>query len=151
MNRRVCLKAPCYLAVQRCESFQHNCNTKHIQNIFKAKNFNPHAWKANLLLNVAHTPLITWLTLKMGKNHIVNIEAEQNGRHFPGDIFKCLSGIKMYKFRLIFHLSLCPMVQLPIFQHWFRWWLGAVQATSHYLNQWCVVYWRKYAPSASMH
>ena len=32
-----------------------------------------------------------------------------------------------------------------IFQHWFREWLGAVQATSHYLNQWWLVYWRIYA------
>ena len=27
-------------------------------------------------------------------------------------------------------------VQLTIFEHWFWWWLGADQATSHYLNQW---------------
>ena len=26
-------------------------------------------------------------------------------------------------------------VQITIFQHWFRYWLGANQATSHYLNQ----------------
>ena len=31
------------------------------------------------------------------------------------------------------------------FQHWFRYWLGAVQATSHYLNQWWSVYRRIYA------
>ena len=37
------------------------------------------------------------------------------------------------------------MVQLTIFHHWFRWWLGAVQATSHCLNQWWLVYWRIYA------
>ena len=36
-------------------------------------------------------------------------------------------------------------VQLTIFQHWFRLWLGAVQATSHYLSQWWLVYWRIYA------
>ena len=28
------------------------------------------------------------------------------------------------------------MVQLTISQYWFKWWLGAKQATSHYLNQW---------------
>ena len=26
--------------------------------------------------------------------------------------------------------------KLTICQYWFRWWLGASQATSHYLNQW---------------
>ena len=30
-------------------------------------------------------------------------------------------------------------------QHWFRWWLGAGHATSHYLNQWWSVYRRIYA------
>ena len=52
---------------------------------------------------------------------------------------------KMFEFRLKFHWTLFLRVQLTIFQHWFRWWLGAVQATSHYLNQWWFVYWRIYA------
>ena len=34
-----------------------------------------------------------------------------------------------------FHWSLFIRVQLTISQHWFRWWLGADQATSLYLNQ----------------
>ena len=55
------------------------------------------------------------------------------------------SWTKMYKFRLKFHWSLFPRVQLTISQHWFRWWLGADQATSHYLNQWWLIYWRIYA------
>ena len=55
------------------------------------------------------------------------------------------SWIKMLEFRLNFHWSLFLRVQLTIFQHWFRQWLGAIQATSHYLNQWWLVYWRIYA------
>ena len=55
------------------------------------------------------------------------------------------SWMKMYRFRLRFHWSLFPRAQLTIFQHWFRSWLGADQATSHYLNQWWSVYWRIYA------
>ena len=43
--------------------------------------------------------------------------------------------MKMYKFRLRFHWSLFPRVQSTIFQHLFRWWLGAGQVTSHCLNQ----------------
>ena len=54
------------------------------------------------------------------------------------------SWMKMFEFRLKFHWSLFPRVQLTIFQQWFRWWLGAVQATSHYLNQWWLVRWRIY-------
>ena len=34
---------------------------------------------------------------------------------------------------------------ITIFQHGFRWWLGAGQATSHYLNQGWLVYGRIYA------
>ena len=49
------------------------------------------------------------------------------------------SWMKMHKFRLRFHWSLFLRFKLTIFQHWFRWWLGAGQATSHYLNQWMMV------------
>ena len=55
------------------------------------------------------------------------------------------SVIKMFEFRLKFNWSLFLRVQLTIIQHCFRWWLDAVQATSHYLNQWCLVHWRIYA------
>ena len=55
------------------------------------------------------------------------------------------SWMKMYEFRLKFHWSLFLRLQLTIFQHWFRYWLGAVQATSHYLDQWWLVYWCIYA------
>ena len=51
----------------------------------------------------------------------------------------------MFEFWLKFHWSLFLGVQLTISQHWFRWWLGADQATSHYLNQWWLDYRRKYA------
>ena len=55
------------------------------------------------------------------------------------------SWMKMHEFRLRFHWSLFQRFELAIFQHWFRYWLGAGQATSHYLNQWMLVYWRIYA------
>ena len=56
------------------------------------------------------------------------------------------SWIKMYEFRLKFHWKLFLGVKLIISQHWFRQWLGAVRATSHYLNQWYMLfYWRIYA------
>ena len=35
------------------------------------------------------------------------------------------SWMRMLEFRLKFHWSLFLMVQLTIFHHWFRWWLGA--------------------------
>ena len=69
-----------------------------------------------------------------------NVQTTFSRRHF-----KCFSWIKMYEFRLRFHWSLFLRIQLNIFQHRFRWWLGADQATSHYLNQWWLFYWRIYA------
>ena len=59
------------------------------------------------------------------------------------------SSRKIFELRLNFHLILFPrvqlIIQLLIFQHGFRWWLGAAQATNHYLNQWWFVYRRIYA------
>ena len=52
------------------------------------------------------------------------------------------SSMKMFEFRLKSHWSMFPRVQLIIFQHWFRQWLGAVQVTSHYLDQWWLDYRR---------
>ena len=54
------------------------------------------------------------------------------------------SWMKMNDIRLKFHWSLYLRFQLPIFQHWFRWWLAADQATSYYLNQWWLFYQRIY-------
>ena len=53
--------------------------------------------------------------------------------------------MKMFEFRLKFHWSLFLSFEFTIFQHWFRSWIGADQATSHYLNQGWKVYWRIYA------
>ena len=53
------------------------------------------------------------------------------------------SWMKMYEFRLRFHWSLFLKVQLTKPLHWQ--WLGADQVTSHYLNQWWLVYRRIYA------
>ena len=72
------------------------------------------------------------------------LRPKQNGRHFTDDTFKRIFLNEMFEFRLKFHWSLFLRVQLTIFQQWFRWWLGAVQATSHYLNQWWLVYRRIY-------
>ena len=54
------------------------------------------------------------------------------------------SWMKICLFRLRFHWSFSPSVQLTIFQHWFKWWLGAGQATSHCRNQWRLVCRRMY-------
>ena len=53
--------------------------------------------------------------------------------------------MKLLEFRLKLHWSLFLRAQWTILQHWFRKWLGADQATSHYLNQWWLDYRRIYA------
>ena len=54
------------------------------------------------------------------------------------------SWMKIYAFWLRFHWSVFLRVKLTIFQLWFRYWLGADQATTHYLNQWWLDYRRIY-------
>ena len=54
------------------------------------------------------------------------------------------SWMKAYELRLKFHSNLFLRVQSVIFHHWFRYWFGADQATSHYLNKWWLGYWRIY-------
>ena len=73
------------------------------------------------------------------------LRPRQNGRQIPDDNFKCMFWMKIYKLRLRFHLNLVSRVQLTIFRHWFRYWLGAGKATNYYLNQWWIVHWRIYA------
>ena len=55
------------------------------------------------------------------------------------------SWMKKLEFRLRFQWNFFLRIQLTIIQHWFNYWLGAGQATSHYLKQWWLVYWRIYA------
>ena len=75
-----------------------------------------------------HLWLTHWCCNKMASN-------------FQTTFSKAFSWMKMYKLRSRFHWSLFSSVELTIFQHWFRWWLGTGQATSHYLNQRWLVYW----------
>ena len=58
---------------------------------------------------------------------------------FQTTFSNAFSWTKIYEFRLRFHWSLFLWLQLTIFQHCFRKWLGAEQATSHYLKQWWYV------------
>ena len=53
------------------------------------------------------------------------------------------SGMRMHGFRLGYRWRLFVRFKSTIFQHWFREWLGADQARSHYLKQrwlicWCI-------------
>ena len=73
------------------------------------------------------------------------LRPRQNGHWFQDDKFKCVPWMKIQNCGLRSHRSLCPRDHLTIFQLWFRWLLGAGWATSRYLNQWWLVYWRLFA------
>ena len=62
---------------------------------------------------------------------------KQNGRQHFSDISIFLYENLLTVFGFKFNWNLFPMVKLTISQYWFRYWLGAEKATSHYLNQWC--------------
>ena len=81
-------------------------------------------------------------------SHLTHWRRDKMAAIFQTTFSNTFPWMKMYEFRLRFHCSLFPMVQLTIFQHWFRWWLGADQGTNHYLNQWWLVYWHIYVSRA---
>ena len=73
------------------------------------------------------------------------MQVGENLAHWGGDILPAMfqttfsnafSWMIIHEFWLRFHWILYGRVQLTIFHHWFRQWLGTDQATSHYLDQW---------------
>ena len=86
-----------------------------------------------------------WNSPRQALHKYITLRLSQIGHHFADDIFQCIFLKKIFEFWLKFHWNLFPLVKSTIFQHWFRWWLGAIQATSHYLNLWCLINQRTYA------
>ena len=107
-----------------------NCNVWRIANTF-IKIWDP----GNLIGFLYQGHWIKRLT-HWGRNKIAAISQTT--------LWNAFSLMKMHNFRLKFHWSLFLRFELTIFQHWFRYWLGTDQATSHYLNQWWLVYWHIY-------
>ena len=79
------------------------------------------------------------------KRHLTHWGRERMAAISHTTFLNAFSWMKIYEFRLKFHWSLFPRVQLTIFHYWFRQWLGADRVTSHYLNQWWLDYRRIYA------
>ena len=86
-----------------------------------------------------------WVTKQLYELYVNSLRPRQMDAISPTTFSNAFSWMKMFEFRLKFHGSLFTRVQLTIFQHWFKYRLGTVQATSHYLNQWWLVYRRLYA------
>ena len=71
-----------------------------------------------------------------GISSVSTLGPRQNSRHFAKTFSNAFSWMKIFEFRLKVHWILFLMVQLTIFQLWFRKWLGAHHATNHHLIQW---------------
>ena len=77
---------------------------------------------------------------------IVNtLRPRKNGRHFPDDIFKCIFFNENVWISIKSSLKFDPKVLVNNIPALVLTMVGAVQATSHYLNQCWLVYWRIYA------
>ena len=73
------------------------------------------------------------------------LRPRQNGRHFTDDIFKCIFVNENVWIAIEISLKFVPKGPINNIPALVQIWLGAVQATSHYLNQWWLVYRRIYA------
>ena len=74
------------------------------------------------------------LFLLVLKCPVNTLRPRQNGRHFVNSIFKCISLNKNQGTCIFIRISLKYAPRIATMKPWFRWWLGAKQA-SHYLNQ----------------
>ena len=91
-------------------------------------------------------PIVTQFTASPCLHALTHWGWDKMANIFQTTFSNAFSWMKTYEFLLKFHWSLFLRVQLTKFQQWFRKWLGADQATSHYMDQWWLVYWRIYAP-----
>ena len=71
------------------------------------------------------------------------LSPRQNGRHFPDDIFKCIFLNEYVWIAIQISLKFAPKDLIDLIPGLVQ--IMADQATSHYLNQWWLVYWRIYA------
>ena len=100
-------------------------------------------WRAAYRFN--RTYKISLIFMHICLNYLTHWGRDKMAAFFQTTFSNGFSSIKIYGFRLGFHWSLFLGLELMIFKHWFRQWLGASQAISNYLNQWWLVYWCIYA------
>ena len=76
-----------------------------------------------------------WIPLP---NHVAKGHLKHWGWDRVADISKMLFSSAFYSMKMF--AEVCSQGS-----NWFRYWLGAEQVASHYLNQWCIIYWCIYA------
>ena len=98
-------------------------------NIVNGTHRNKLQWKIRLTMSSAkYQPFCVSL------NVLTNWRRDKMATILQTVLLNTFSWMKTLKFWLKFHWILFQTVQLIIFQHWFRWWLGAILATSHYIT-----------------
>ena len=75
---------------------------------------------------------------------INTLRSRLNGRHFADDIFKWIFLIENAWISIIISLKFVLKGPINNIQALVQLWLGADQATNHYLNQWWLNHWRIY-------
>ena len=90
-------------------------------------------------------PILGWIFASFNLKVVTHRGRDKMAVIIQTTFLNAFSWMNVYKFRLSFQLNLFPKAQLIIFQHWFRYWLVAWTALSHYLNQCWLVNWRIYA------
>ena len=68
-----------------------------------------------------------------------------NGQHFADSIFKCIFSNENVLISIKISLKFVPKGPINNIPALLRWWLGADQAISHYLNHWWFYHQCKYA------
>ena len=86
-------------------------------------------------LNQCLPNLITPYIASLGAIELTHLPLDKMATISQMTDSNAFSWIKTFVFWFEFHWRLFLRVQLTISQHWFRWWLGAEQVKSHYLNQ----------------
>ena len=85
-----------------------------------------------------------WHSVNKRSMRLNALRPRQNCCHFADDSFKCIFLNENVWIALKISLKFVPKVQInniPVLVQ-----VGAWSATSHFLNQWRLVYWRIYAP-----
>ena len=92
-----------------------------------------------------HCKLVSLHPVLMTNNNLTHCGRDRIDAISQKTFSNAFSWMKMYEFCLRFQRSLFLRFELKILQHWLRWWRGANQVTSHYPNQWQLIYWSIYA------
>ena len=91
---------------------------------------------------------LQWFNQDMPRNFhykVNTLRLRQNGRHFTDNILKCIFLNENIWISLKISLKFVPEVQINNIPALVQIMLGTDQATSHYVEQWWLVYWGIYA------